>query len=202
MITRSHLFKLGAAAALMSAVQPARGQDTDQAAAFVQSTGDKLAAIVNGTASAAAEHASMRGITNAAFDVDGIAEFCLGRFWRTATADQKTLSIGLFQAVLTLGMAARFGEDPGVKLTVVSSHLKDKEGVVSTLIDRPNSPPTAIDWVISNPTTNPKFIDVVTDGTSFRLTQRQKSATIMAHNGNNLDELLRTMQNRIAMASD
>ncbi len=202
MITRSHLFKLGAAAALISAVQPARGQDTEQVAAFVQTTGDKIVAIVNGTAAGGAAHASMRGIINAAFDVDGIAEFCLGRFWRTATADQKTLSIGLFHAVLTLGMAARFGEDPGVKFTVVSSQMKDKEGVVFTVIDRPNSPSTAIDWVISNPTTNPKIIDVVTDGTSFRLTQRQKSATIMAYNGNSLDELLRTMQNRIAMASD
>jgi phospholipid transport system substrate-binding protein len=49
-------------------------------------------------------------------------------------------------------------------------------------VDRPNNPPTNVDWVISDPNNNPKIIDVVAGGTSCRLTQRSDYASYLAHN--------------------
>ena len=64
-------------------------QAVEKASAFVQQTGDKLVAIVNGALAVADKRRALAQILEAAVDVDGIARFSLGRFWRTASADQQ-----------------------------------------------------------------------------------------------------------------
>ena len=60
------------------------------------------------------------------------------------------------------------------------SRPQDEEAVVSTTVVRPNNPPTAVDWIIANPSGAPKIIDVVAEGTSLRLTQRQDYGVLLA----------------------
>ena len=72
--------------------------------------------------------------------------------------------------------------------------------MVSTTVVRPNNPPTAVDWIIANPTTSPKIIDVVAEGTSLRLTQRQDYASYLTHNNNNVDALIAAMKNQISQS--
>jgi len=44
------------------------------------------------------------------------------------------------------------------------------------------SAPIAQEWVISDPDSNPEIVDVIAEGTSFRLTQRSDYASFLAHN--------------------
>ena len=80
------------------------------------------------------------------------------------------------------------------------SRPQDEEAVVSTTVVRPNNPPTAVDWVIANPETKPKIIDVVAEGTSLRLTQRQDYASYLTHNNNNVDALIAAMKNQVSQS--
>ena len=66
---------------------------------------------------------------------------------------------------------------------------------------RPNNPPTAVDWIISNPASDPKVIDVIAEGTSLRLTQRQDYASYLAHNNNSVDALISAMRNQVSQSS-
>jgi phospholipid transport system substrate-binding protein len=65
---------------------------------------------------------------------------------------------------------------------------------VDTVVTRPNNPPTNVQWIISNPGSNPKIVDVVAEGTSLRLTQRSDYASYLSHNNNNIDALIGAMQ--------
>jgi phospholipid transport system substrate-binding protein len=73
--------------------------------------------------------------------------------------------------------------------------------VVSTVVERPNNPPTNVDWIISNPATDPKIIDVVAEGTSLRLTQRSDYSSYLSHNNNNLDALINAMRQQVGSAA-
>ena len=127
-------------------------------------------------------------------DVDGVARFCLGRFWRTATPDQQTRFLAAFHEVLVTNISAKLGEYKGVKLAVQRGRQQDDTGVVTTLVERPNNPPALVDWVVEKPTVAPKIIDVIAEGTSLRLTQRQDYAAYLTRNNNDIDALINAMK--------
>jgi phospholipid transport system substrate-binding protein len=196
MISRRHFLTIAAVSALLPL--SVRAQSTDKAAAFVKSTGDKLVAVVNGPGSASAKRSQMSQIINSDVDVDGIGRFCLGRFWRLATPEQQKQYLTLFHEVLITNITAKLGEYQGVTFTMGRSKPQDEEAVVSTTVVRPNNGPTAVDWWIANPSGQPRIIDVVAEGTSLRLTQRQDYASYLTHNNNNIDALIAAMKNQIS----
>lgn len=200
MIFRRHFLTLTAGAALMAAARPVRAQTTDKATAFVKETGEKLVAVVNGPGNAPVKRAEMTRILNQAVDVDGIGRFCLGRFWRTATPEQQKQYLTLFHEVLVTNITSKLGEYQGVSFMIGRAHVQDDEDVVSTTVNRPNNPPTAVDWIIANPNADPKIIDVLAEGTSLRLTQRQDYASYLSHNGNNVDALISAMKSQLAQS--
>jgi phospholipid transport system substrate-binding protein len=199
MIIRRHFLTLVA----VSAVAPlsARAQSTEKAAAFVKSTGDRLVAVVNGPGSTNAKRAQMTQIISSDVDVDGIGRFCLGRFWKQATPEQQKQYLALFHEVLVTNITAKLGEYRGVTFTMGRSRSQDEDAVVSTTVVRPNNGPTAVDWIISDPAGTPKIIDVVAEGTSLRLTQRQDYASYLSHNNGSVDALLAAMKSQVSQNS-
>src|SRR3954451_8943450 len=71
-----------------------------RASTFVKQVGDQLVAVGHGGGPARAKRAQMTKIIEAAVDVDGVARFCLGRFWRSATPEQQKHFTELFHQVL------------------------------------------------------------------------------------------------------
>ena len=198
MTHRRHFLTFVALSALFPLSVGAQG--VDKATAFVKSTGDRLVGIVNGPGSAGSKRAAMTQILSTDVDVDGIGRFCLGRFWRTATPEQQKQYLSLFHEVLVTNITAKLGEYQGVTFTMGRSKPQDEEAVVSTTVIRPNNAPTAVDWIIANPSADPKIIDVVAEGTSLRLTQRQDYASYLAHNNSNVDALIAAMKNQVSQA--
>jgi len=201
MIYRRHFLTFATVSALLIAARPVLAQNAEKAAAFVKSTGDKLVAVVNGPGSPSSKRATMTHIIDSDVDVEGIGRFCLGRYWRTATAEQQKQYLKLFHEVLVTNITAKLGEYQGVTFTMGRSRPQDEEAVVSTTVMRPNNAPTAVDWVIANPSSAPKIIDVVAEGTSLRLTQRQDYASYLARNNNNVDALITAMRNQVTQTS-
>lgn len=175
-------------------------QGADAASSFVKATGEKLVGVVNGPGGATAKRGELTRILDTAVDVDGIARFCLGRFWRQASADQQKRYIELFHQVLVTNITAKLGEYQGVKFTMGRSRQQNDETVVSTTVERPNQPPTAVDWIIASVSGGPKIIDVVAEGTSLRLTQRSDYAAYLTRNNNDIDKLITAMRQQVAQA--
>jgi phospholipid transport system substrate-binding protein len=198
MINRRYFLTIAAVAALLPL--SAQAQSADKAVAFVKSTGDRLVAVVNGPGSPSSKRSQMTQIIDSDVDVDGIGRFCLGRYWKQATSDQQKKYLALFHEVLVTNITAKLGEYQGVTFTMGRARPQDDEAIVSTTVVRPNNAPTAVDWVIANPTGSPKIIDVVAEGTSLRLTQRQDYASYLTHNNGNVDALLTAMKNQVSQS--
>jgi phospholipid transport system substrate-binding protein len=193
------------AASLLSAVAwPARlahaQSATQHATGFVKDVGERLVAVVNSTQPDAQKRTQLTQIIDGAVDVDAVARFCLGRFWRSASSQQQQNYTTLFHQVLVNNITSKLGEYRGVHFTMGRSQMRDDNAVVSSVVERPNNPPTNVDWVVSNPASSPKIIDVVAEGTSLRLTQRQDYASYLSHNNENIDSLINAMRQQVAQA--
>ncbi len=186
---------------LLTGRKAAFAQGTDRPNAFVKATGDKLVAVVNGPGSAEAKRRELTTIIAAAIDIDGVGRFCLGRFWRQASAEQQKTYLELFHKVLVTSVTAKLGEYQGVKLTVGRTRQQEEEQIVSTVVERPNNPPTTVDWVITQPQSAPRIIDVIAEGTSLRITQRSDYASYLQRNGNSIDALIGAMRQQVSQQS-
>jgi phospholipid transport system substrate-binding protein len=182
-------------------ISPADAQGAnDKASALIKSIGDQLVSVVNGPGGERDKRARLTEIIDSGVDVDGVARFCLGRFWRTASADQQHRYMELFHQVLVNNITSKIGDYRGVRFQMGRTQRRDDDAVVSTVVERPNNPPTSVDWIVSSPAGDPKIVDVVAEGTSLRLTQRQDYASYLSHNNNNIDALINAMRQQVAEA--
>jgi phospholipid transport system substrate-binding protein len=190
---------LRAAATALFAFRRARAAvDDDRAAAFVKSVGDRLVAVINGSGGASEKRAALTPIIDATVDIDGVAQFCLGRFWRTANADEQRQFIDTFHAMLVNNIAGAVGEYQGVRFTVGRVQHRDDGTVVATTIERPNNKPSPVDWLIADVGGAPRIEDMITEGVSLRLTQRSDYSAFLASNGNNVRTLIESLRKKAA----
>ena len=84
------------------------------------------------------------------FAVKDIAQFVLGRYWKTANDEQKNRFVSIFQHRLKKAYASRFKEFTGVSFKVNNSRQESGYGVVSSTIQKPQGPEIPVDWWIKN----------------------------------------------------
>ena len=170
----------------------------DASTGFVLRLGNDLAGIVNGPGTYEDKKRRLAPLIEEAVDVDGIARFCLGRFWRTATPEQQAQYIQLFHRVLINNIGGKLGEFQGVTFNPTMTTQREGETLVGTVIRRPNQQPNNVQWVVSNTAGRPKIVDVVAEGTSLRLTQRSDYAAYLTRNNNSVDALIGAMRQQVA----
>jgi phospholipid transport system substrate-binding protein len=178
----------------------ARAQSTDQAVSFITNTGKALIDIVNGPDSSTERRTQLQQIVDRDVDVDAVARFCLGRFWRAATPEQQQQYVKLFHQVLLNNITGKLGDYKGVTFVVNRSQPRDGGIAVDTTVTRPGSAPTDVAWIVSADTGSPKIVDVIAEGTSLRLTQRSDYASYLSHNNDNVQTLLDAMRRQVSGA--
>ncbi len=203
MLTRRALLTYSAAATALFATGPwikARAQPAGDATGFVVQLGNALVAIVNGPGSYEDKKRRLGPLIEEAVDVDGIARFCLGRFWRTASPAQQQQYSQLFHSVLLNNITGKLGQFQGVTFNATNTTQREGETLVGTTIRRPNQQPNNVQWVVSQATGRPKIIDVIAEGTSLRLTQRSDYSAYLSRNNNDVSALITAMRQQAAAA--
>ena len=194
---------LGAAALAGGALVPRPGHaqqiDIARAASFIQATGQELVAAINAVGSTVAQRRErVAQILRRAVDVEGVGRFILGRWWRTATAEQQQEYLQLFEQVLIHNLSARFGEYQGVRFSLGRTQARTEEdALVSTIVERPGNPAFGLDWRVSEVGGQPKVVDVIAEGTSLRLTTRSEYSSVVTRNGGSVGALLVAMRQQI-----
>ena len=176
---------------------PAHADDTDAARDLVVTLGRRLTEVANTAATAEARRAAFETLLESAADIESIARFCLGRFWRTATPEQQRVYTKLFRTVLLRNIAGRAGEYKGVVMEVGKAQRREDDIVVSSIVNRPGNAPNKIDWIVTA-TGAPRLIDVVAEGTSLRLTQRSDYSAFLGSHGNKIDILIEALKAQAA----
>jgi len=196
LLSRRTALVLLAAAAPLAASAPARAAEVspDQATDFIGRTGRDLMTAVNGAGSTQDKAAALQGIIDRAVDVNQIARFCLGRFWRQASPAQQQDYIDLFHRVLVQNITGKVGDYQGVTLVVNRATAREDGVAVTTTVTRPNNAPNRVDWLVSNESGAPRIIDVIAEGTSLRLTQRNDYTAYLGRNNNDVQALIEALK--------
>jgi len=172
----------------------------DRAVAFIKQTGVKLVAAIDAAGALDERRKVLGSIVDSDVDVDGVARFCLGRYWRTAAPEQQQQYLKLFRDWLVLNISSKLGEYRGVTFTVGTVQERDGGEVVETVVRRPNNPPTNIQWLVANAATDPKIIDVIAEGTSMRITQRDDYAAFISQHGGNVEALIDGLRRQVTQS--
>lgn len=206
MLTRSTLLRSLAATVLAAPAlaTPALAQvGPQEAAEFIQRAGGQLAATVGGAGSIAEKRRRIVPFMNEVVDVDGVARFSLGRFWRVATPAQQQAYLRLFHEVLANSIAGRLGEYEGEAAQVTTGRPDVRaDGIfVPTTITRPNNKPFNVTWLVTTEGGRPRIADVIAEGMSLRLAQRNDYSSYITRNGNDVGALIRALEAQVSQGA-
>jgi len=187
--------------ALLSAILflAAPGNATAQdARAFIGALGQQAIQVLGPGVAPGQRLARFRELFRNDFDVPGIGQFVLGRYWRTATAQEQHEFLQLFQEYIVRAYAARLGEYGGEPFRVTGARANGEDTVVTSEIVRSNGNRIEVVWFLAGRGGQYKITDVYVAGVSMKVTQRDEFAAVIQRNGGQVAALLAQLRQKIA----
>lgn len=143
-----------------------------------------------------------RNIFISQFDVSSISKFTLGRYWNQADATQRDTYRDLFTELVVRQYAALFKKYSGQTLNVKSETAQDTTRItVHSVLNHTNGKQIAIDWKLRAVDGSFKIMDVVVEGVSMAVSQREEIVSVMQTQNNNIAQLLVTLQNKVTSSN-
>ena len=165
---------------------------------FVRETGTRVLSSLGEEGLDTTEHTRrFRNFLNEVFDLPAITRFVLGRYWRTASDEEKAEFSSLFEKYLVQAYANRFRDLSDKKLDVLrSEELTGGQTLVMSEIEAGGSSPVKVNWRIRGANQQFKITDVVVEGVSMSVTQRDEFASVIGQSGGRIDGLLRILRKK------
>jgi phospholipid transport system substrate-binding protein len=167
---------------------------------FIQSIGDQAVAVMADKSQTPDQRSQKyHEILRNSFDMASIGHFVLGRAWNSATPEQQQKFMKLFEQLVLRTYGDHLNFYSGEKFQVKGARPEsDKDSIVSSEVVPANGgQPTKIDWRVRQENGKPAVLDVVIEGVSQSVTERQEYSSILQRNNGNMDALLNIMQQRL-----
>ncbi|HXQ54139.1 MAG TPA: ABC transporter substrate-binding protein [Stellaceae bacterium] len=177
----------------LAAVPFQRARAGGDAAALITRLGDQTLALLQAKDRPEADRQKkFAALVDQAFDVPKIARFVLGRYWSTASDDQRQQFTAAFERYMVEVYWRRFSDYSGETFKVTGQRADDNgTSVVMTEVARANGQPAAkVEWSVSQEDGGTKIRDVSIEGASQALTYRQEFAAIIERNGGRVVALI------------
>lgn len=192
----------GVAAAALAAIAPRLGlaDSSADATAFIQGMSDQaIASLTPPGISRDEREARARSLLTDNFAVPTIGQFVLGRYWRTASPEERTEYLRLFEDLIVVTYVDRFSRYSGERLRVNNAVADEESGdvMVYSEITRPAGAPVQVGWRVRRVPPSFKIVDVVVEGVSMGQTQRSDFASVIRNNGGTISALLEEMRRRV-----
>ncbi len=183
---------------MLFAVSPPAAAQAESPSEFVATLGDEaIRMLVEEGLSHDERIANFRELLIEGFDVPLIGRFVLGVHWRRASPGQRTEYADLFEKFLVQSYAARLGQYGGESLKVKATRAGgQKDTIVSTEILQPGRSPVKVDWRVRTGAANHKVVDVIVEGISMVITQRDEFSSVIRRSGGNVEGLLAKLRER------
>lgn len=200
MIRRCFLNAMAAGAIALAAFSfgvpvAAASGDPDQ---VIQNLADRAIALLrdDGVNDADREE-RLRTLLNDGFNIEAIARFTLGRYWRKASDEEQARFLNLFEDWIVKTYSTRFKDYSGQTFSVVDT-VKESEriSVVQTQIESPNGETINAGWHMQKFTDGYKVVDVEIEGVRMAVTQRSEFAAIIKRSGS-IDGLIEVLEKQV-----
>jgi phospholipid transport system substrate-binding protein len=143
-----------------------------------------------------------REIMEKTFDLDLIAQFVVGRYWRRADDTTKGEYLQLFRDYMVATYSVRLNEYNGETLKILSAKPTDQptDVLVETLISRDvDGLELPVTWRMrKSPDRGYLVTDILVDNVSLAVAQRSEFVSVIRGNGGKLESLNEKLKARLA----
>ena len=132
------------------------------------------------------------------FDFQRMTQLAVGRYWRTATPEQRQALVTQFRDMLVRTYTKVFTvyRDQTIEVKPLRSAPGDTEVTINTVISKPGSQPTLVDYEMKKSADGWKVFDISIEGVSMVMSYRGTFASQIQQDG--IDGLIRTLSDKNA----
>ncbi|MEM9144977.1 MAG: ABC transporter substrate-binding protein [Pseudomonadota bacterium] len=171
--------------------RPANALSSDAARAHVEQAVDAVLALVRGPGDGAAKADKLAGVLETYAAMPQIARFAAGIAWREMGDDQQQRYTAAFLHFLSTVYARRFGEYAGQSVTVGGVTDSGKRGLtVSSTVSQAGGQPILVDWLVTDRPGRIVIADIVIEGVSLLITQREEIGAMLNARGGDVERLI------------
>ena len=187
---------LGLFAAALLAPRGARALTTDEAGAFVEETIEEVAELLEAPGDQASKAEKLRAIMEKRAAMPQIARFVAGTAWRGMSEDQQARFVDAFTGFISAIYARRFDEyagEAGQDNLFTLGRVTDagRKGIlVRTSINRVDEAPVLVDWLVTDRPGRTVIADIIIEGVSLLVTQREEIGAMLEARQGNMDKLI------------
>jgi phospholipid transport system substrate-binding protein len=186
---------------LLLSLQVCRADATPSPVKLVEDTTEKMLNALKGQRDVLKQHperlyALVESIVLPHFDFERMSRLVLGRYWRTATPEQRDRFVQQFRTLLVRTYASSLLDYSDQKISVGAYHAQPgaTDVVVHSDVQQPGAMPIPIDYRMSLKDGEWKVYDVTVDGVSLVTNYRASFATQIQQSG--LDHLITAIASR------
>ena len=161
---------------------------------FISSLGDQALQVIRSKMDPRQKLTYFHEMLDKDFDMVGISRFVLGPYSRAASPSEQQEFVRLLSDDLVRFYNRRFAQYEGETLQVTGSRADPGGVIVTSQILRPNGSPIEVDWRLSARDGLFKISDVIIDGVSMALSERQTFVEQIQGSGGQVAGLLARMR--------
>jgi phospholipid transport system substrate-binding protein len=171
----------------------------DDAGSFIAETGNSVLSLARDKSLSQDEFKQrLRTITDRDFDMARIAQFVLGRYWRSASDADRQQFVQVFQDYMVHVYATRFRQYSGSQFKVSGQRQEGNTTMVTTEIDRSDGqPPAKVVWQVAKAGNGFRITDVSIEGISQAVTYREEFASVIQQHNGQVSALTEQLRSKI-----
>lgn len=174
--------------------------DVAKADAFVQKvTNEGIEDIINASVPQKVKDERFEKLFNSALDLDFIGQFVLGRYWKTATPEQRKAFIKVYRELNIKTWSARFDEFKGKNFKFVGSTPSNSKNQVfiNSTVAMGEGEPAKVVWRVKQNGSTFKIVDIIIENVSLAITARNEYSAFIKNNAGGIDALIADLQKKV-----
>ncbi len=174
--------------------------DVAKADAFVQKvTNEGIEDIINADVPQKVKDERFEKLFNSALDLDFIGQFVLGRYWKTATPEQRKAFIKVYRELNVKTWSARFDEFKGKSFKFVGSTPSNSKNQVfiNSTVAMGEGEPAKVVWRVKQTGSTFKIVDIIIENVSLAITARNEYSAFIKNNAGGIDALIADLQKKV-----
>lgn len=185
---------------MLTAFSASAAVDAGNAKAFVEKvTQEGLVDIINSNVSQQEKDRRFEKLFNEALDLKFIGQFVLGRYWRTATPEQKKEFIEVYRQLNVKTWSKRFDEFRGKKFIFngTSPSSSANQIFVNSSVPMDQGNPASVVWRVKQSGNSFKIVDIIIENVSLAITARNEYTAFIKKSPNGIDGLIKDLKAKV-----
>ncbi len=180
-----------AALAAAAAAAPARALSPDEASGFVQAVVDEATRIVDAADATNLRVDEFLALFRRTAALGDIGRFTMGPAWRAMSESQRADFLAAFERYAARAYSSRLADVKGERMTVNGARDAGQRGVlVNSTLTQAGQAPIRVEWLVSDRGGAPQIVDIIAEGISISITQREEFAAMLERRGGDIDRFI------------